>query len=134
MPQKSTYDELLEQVHVWLSKPDGLDEEVYENILDLALKRVIQSVRNYLNLIEDDKLPYQLNYTVVAMTAQLIDSYGWLSQDEAGQAGSGVQSLTEGDTSITFKSASEIYAALQSANPVTSAYISELNNFRKLPL
>lgn len=130
MLDQTRYSDLLKQVHDWVVMPDGYDEEKYNKLLDLSLKRVLQSTANYLNVSIDD-IPNELDYTIVAMCIQMIDSHEWLKAEN--DKANGVQSLSEGDTSVTFKSISDIYSSLQAANPITDNYIQELNNFRRLP-
>lgn len=121
------YDQLLEQLENLLPidqvEPDRI------KVIEWSLKKTVQDVANYLN-IPVDELPEELDYTIVAMTAQLIQTHDWLESDNSN---GNVQSLSEGDTSVTFKSLSDVYSELQSVNAITDNYTNILNNFRRLP-
>ena len=66
---------------------------------------------------------------MLTTTVQAIKVNGFLD----GESAANIQSLNEGDTSVTFKPVSDIYIALQGLNPITDNYTSILNNFRRLP-
>lgn len=106
-------------------------EELYEEILTFALSKTIRDVSNYTN-IPVDELPEELDHTMASMAVQLIDTHNFLSVVDSNVDNGNVQSLTEGDTSITFKSKSDVYSAMQTANSVTDNYADTLNNFRKV--
>lgn len=124
---------LLEKLKVWLPNTAGLDEAVYNELLTAALGRTIDSTLNFLNYTSVDVLPQRLDSLVVAMCVQFIKSNGFLSVNQDSAGGGVVTSLTEGDTSISFANPSQVYAAIQASNPITSDYLGELYNFRKLP-
>ena len=108
---------------------DNDQNENYEKILEFSLSKVIQDVANFCN-IPVDELPEELDYTLVAMTVQVIKTHGWLDPENDS---SNVQSLNEGDTSVTFKSITSIFSELQAVNPITDNYTNILYNFRRLP-
>ncbi|KRM37006.1 hypothetical protein FC39_GL000458 [Lactobacillus hamsteri DSM 5661 = JCM 6256] len=124
------YDDLLKELTELVAMPDGDDEDHYTKVLKYVLSKAIQDVANYTN-IPVDELPEELDYTIVSLTIQVIDTHGWLTPDND-QTGN-VQSLSEGDTSVTFKSVTSIYSELQSVNFITDNYTNILNNFRRLP-
>lgn len=124
------YDDLLKELAELVAMPDGDDEDHYTKVLKYSLSKVIQDVANYTN-IPIGELPEELDYTIVSLVIQVIDTHGWLTPDDD-QTGN-VQSLSEGDTSVTFKSVASIYSELQSVNSITDNYTNILNNFRRLP-
>lgn len=125
-------ERLLDQVKIFLPQPEQLDETVYNTLVGAALDRTIDSTLNFLNYV-CEPLPNRLESLVVAMCVQMVKSNGFLNVGQDNAAGGAVTALTEGDTSISFASPSQVYAAIQTSNPVTSDYVGELYNFRKLP-
>ncbi|MBT9022214.1 hypothetical protein BTH71_06410 [Lactobacillus delbrueckii subsp. bulgaricus] len=65
---------------------------------------------------------------MIGMAIQELDSCLWAGNG----ADSGVQSITEGDVSVSFKSQAELYQALQDSNPITDNYLNLLNSYRVL--
>ncbi|WP_147614495.1 hypothetical protein [Lactobacillus hominis] len=104
-------------------------QDVRKSVVSYALSKVIWDVSNYTN-IPIDELPSALDYTVVDMTVQVIQTHDYLALSKGEDAGSDVQSLSEGDTSITFKSKADVYASLQQINTISDNYTNILNNFR----
>lgn len=104
-------------------------KDLYENLLEFSLSKTIQDVANYTNIPVDD-LPPELDNNIVGMVNAMIDTHDLLAGLNDDGETSGIQSLSEGDTSITFRSKGDIYTALQTINPITDNYINVLNNFR----
>ena len=100
----------------------------YDKIIDFTVDKIMNDIANYCN-IPIDELPNELSTVVVNMTVQAIKVNGFLD----GESAANIQSLNEGDTSVTFKPMSDIYLALQGLNPITDNYTNILNNFRRLP-
>ena len=100
----------------------------YDKIIDFTVDKIMNDIANYCN-IPIDELPNELSTVVVNMAVQAIKVNGFLD----GESAANIQSLNEGDTSVTFKPVSDIYVALQGLNPITDNYTSILNNFRRLP-
>ena len=100
----------------------------YDKIIDFTVDKIMNDIANYCN-ITIDELSNELSTVVVNMTVQAIKVNGFLDSDSAAN----IQSLNEGDTSVTFKPMSDIYLALQGLNPITDNYTNILNNFRRLP-
>lgn len=123
------FDDLLEQVQQLLPKRENDTDGRYKTITVYALNKTIQDVANFCN-IPVDELPEELDYTLVAMTVQVIKTHGWLDPENDS---SNVQSLNEGDTSVTFKSITSIFSELKAVNPITDNYTNILYNFRRLP-
>lgn len=123
------FDDLLEQVQQLLPKRENDTDGRYKTITVYALNKTIQDVANFCN-IPIDELPEELDYTLVAMAVQVIKTHGWLDPENDS---SNVQSLNEGDTSVTFKSITSIFSELQAVNPITDNYTNILYNFRRLP-
>lgn len=126
MIKHERFDDLLEQVKVILAINDDGQNENYDKVLEFSLSKVIQDVANYLNTPVNE-LAEELDYTIIAMTVQIVNTHDLLKTDK------NVQSLTEGDTSITFKDPAAIYQELQKINVISDDYLSTLNNFRRLP-
>lgn len=112
------FDDLLEQVQQLLPKRENDTDGRYKTITVYALNKTIQDVANFCN-IPIDELPEELDYTLVAMTVQVIKTHGWLDPENDS---SNVQSLNEGDTSVTFKSITSIFSELKAVNPITDNY------------
>ena len=108
--------------------PNNGENPNYDEIIDFTIDKIMNDIANYCN-IPIDELPNELSTVVVSMAVQAIKVNGFLDSDSAAN----IQSLNEGDTSVTFKPVSDIYVALQGLNPITDNYTSILNNFRRLP-
>lgn len=102
-------------------------KEGQEELASFALDKVTDAVSVYCNIPVAD-LPAELDNGIIGMTVQEIDSCLW----SANGADSGVQSITEGDVSVSFKSQAELYQALQDSNPITENYLNLLNSYRVL--
>lgn len=108
--------------------PNNNENPDYDKIIDFTVDKIMNDIANYCN-IPIDELPNELSTVVVNMTVQAIKVNGFLD----GESAANIQSLNEGDTSVTFKPVSDIYLALQGLNPITDNYTNILNNFRRLP-
>ncbi|CCI87123.1 hypothetical protein [Lactobacillus gigeriorum] len=108
--------------------PNNNENPDYDKIIDFTVDKIMNDIANYCN-IPIDELPNELSTVVVNMTVQAIKVNGFLD----GESATNIQSLNEGDTSVTFKPMSDIYLALQGLNPITDNYTNILNNFRRLP-
>lgn len=102
-------------------------KEGQEELANFALDKVTDAVSAYCNVAVAD-LPAELDSGIIGMAIQELDSCLW---SNAG-ADSSVQSITEGDVSISFKSQAELYQALQDSNPITDNYLNLLNSYRVL--
>lgn len=119
------YDDLLNDFKLLINKEELADQD--NQIIELILKKTIQDVANYTN-IPINELPEDLDSTIVAMANQILETHDWLNEDDDRD----IQSLTEGDASISFKSISSIYAELQNINVISDNYANILNNFRRV--
>ena len=108
--------------------PNNNENPDYEQIIDFTVDKIMNDIANYCN-ISIDELPNELSTVVVNMAVQAIKVNGFLD----GESAANIQSLNEGDSSLTFKPMSDIYLALQGLNPITDNYTDILNNFRRLP-
>lgn len=108
--------------------PNNDENPNYEQIIDFTIDKIMNDIANYCN-ISTDELPNELAAVAVSMAVQAIKVNGFLDDENAAN----IQSLNEGDTSVTFKPVSDIYVALQGLNPITDNYTNILNNFRRLP-
>lgn len=100
----------------------------YDKIINFTVDKIANDIANYCN-IPIDELPNELSAVAVSMAVQAIKVNGFLDSENTAN----IQSLNEGDVSVTFKPVSDIYVALQGLNPITDNYTSILNNFRRLP-
>lgn len=108
--------------------PNNNKNPNYDEIIDFTVDKIMNDIANYCNILIDE-LPNELSTVVVSMVVQAIKVNGVLDSESAAN----IQSLNEGDVSVTFKPVSDIYLALQGLNPITDNYTSILNNFRRLP-
>lgn len=108
--------------------PNNNENPDYDKIIDFTVDKIMNDIANYCN-IPIDELPNELSAVVVSMVVQAIKVNGVLDSENTAN----IQSLNEGDVSVTFKPVSDIYVALQGLNPITDNYTSILNNFRRLP-
>ena len=108
--------------------PNNNKNPDYDKIIDFTVDKITNDIANYCN-IPIDELPNELSAVAVSMAVQAIKVNGFLDSENTAN----IQSLNEGDTSVTFKPVSDIYVALQGLNPITDNYTSILNNFRRLP-
>ena len=108
--------------------PNNNENPDYDKIIDFTVDKIMNDIANYCN-IPIDELPNELSTVVVNMAVQAIKVNGLLDSENTAN----IQSLNEGDVSVTFKPVSDIYVALQGLNPITNNYTSILNNFRRLP-
>ena len=114
---------------VKLLLPNSDENPDYDEIIGFTVDKIMNDVANYCN-IPVDELPKELSMVVVNMTLQTMNTTEFLYGKDNSAT---IQSLNEGDTSVTFRPVSDVYMALQSLNPVTDNYINILNNFRRLP-
>lgn len=113
---------------VKLLVPNSNENPDYDKIIDFTVDKIMNDIANYCN-ISTDELPNELSAVAVSMVVQAIKVNGILDSESAAN----IQSLNEGDVSVTFKPMSDIYLALQGLNPITDNYTNILNNFRRLP-
>lgn len=126
------YDDVLAKVNLLIgSSADSSDEEKdhTSKVINFTLEKVIFDVSNYLN-VPIEELPPELDDTIVSLCVQVIDTHKWLKPIE--ERNNDVQSLSEGDTSVSFKPVSEIYAALRGINTISDDFVNILNNFRRV--
>ena len=114
--------------HVKLLVSNSNENPDYDKIINFTVDKITNDIANYCN-IPIDELPNELSTVAVSMAVQAIKVNGFLD----GESTANIQSLNEGDVSVTFKPVSDIYVALQGLNPITDNYTSILNNFRRLP-
>lgn len=108
--------------------PNNNKNPDYDKIIDFTVDKIMNDIANYCN-IPTDELPNELSTVAVSMAVQAIKVNGVLDSESTAN----IQSLNEGDVSVTFKPVSDIYVALQGLNPITDNYTGILNNFRRLP-
>ena len=119
-------EHIVDQVKLLVSNSN--ENPDYDKIVDFTVDKITNDIANYCN-IPIDELPNELSTVAVSMAIQAIKVNGFLDSENTAN----IQSLNEGDVSVTFKPVSDIYVALQGLNPITDNYTSILNNFRRLP-
>ena len=128
MDKYPRFDEIKKKLMEFLPNTDNMPN--YDSILEFTLDKVISDISIYTN-IPILELPEELEPTMLGLAVQTIDTHQWLVPKDQ-QVGN-VQSLSEGDTSVSFRSPSDIYSALQAINTIAYNYVLLLNNFRRLP-
>lgn len=125
MDKHPRYGDLLTTLEVLQPKDSG--NTSYDTIMGFALDKVTNDVANYTH-IAIQELPEGLDMTIISMCQQFIETHQLLvpADDKIGN----VASLSEGDTSVTFKTPAEAYALIQSVNTVTDNFVAQLNGFR----
>ena len=117
---------IVDQVKLLVSNSN--ENPDYDKIINFTVDKITNDIANYCN-IPIDELPNELSTVAVSMAVQAIKVNGFLDSENTAN----IQSLNEGDASVTFKPVSDIYVALQGLNPITDNYTNILNNFRRLP-
>lgn len=112
-----------------LLTPNTAGNENYDAVMDYVLDKTIMDVANYCH-VDSVELPEQLDSTIVAMCLQFIDTHQLLVPIDE-QTGD-VDSISEGDTSVKFKSPSQVYSELQAINTISDNYVMQLNAFRRV--
>lgn len=119
-------DHILEKLAVLV--PDNGNEN-YQNIVGYVVDKVLSDVTNYVH-VAISELPTELEMTVVGLCVQYIETHQLLTPIDE-QSG-GIDSISEGDTSVKFKSMTSVYAELQATNTLTDDYMAQLNGFRRV--
>lgn len=119
-------EHIVDQVKLLVSNSN--ENPDYDKIINFTVDKITNDIANYCN-IPIDELPNELSTVAVSMVVQAIKINGILDSESTAN----IQSLSEGDASVTFKPVSDIYVALQGLNPITDNYTNILNNFRRLP-
>ena len=125
MEQHARRDFLLDKLKVLM--PNDTDNDHYDTLVGFALDKVINDVANYTH-VAIVELPEELDMTIIGLVTQLVATHQLLIP--VSQQTGNVKSLSEGDTSATFQSPAEAYAAIQSVNSITDDYRAQLNSFR----
>ncbi|WP_288531428.1 hypothetical protein [uncultured Secundilactobacillus sp.] len=123
MEQHKRFDDLVTMVTALNPDNDS------PTVIGYVVKKVALDVANYTH-IPVQELPEELDPTIVALCQQTIETHGYLTPQS--DQTKGVASLSEGDTSVTFKSPAQVYAELAVVNTITDSYIATLNSFRKV--
>ena len=127
MDKYPRFEEVIKHLADFLPNTDNAPN--YDSVLEFTLEKVISDVSIYTN-IPILELPEELEPTILGLAVQTIDTHQWLVPKDQ-QVGN-IQSLSEGDTSVSFRSPSDIYSALQAINTSTDNYVLLLNIFRRL--
>lgn len=127
------YDHLLTTLKLVSPKKIQNNEEysqMYDKIIDLLLNKAIKDVTTYTH-IPVNELPAELDETIVMIAKNTIDLSGCTTPVEK-KIDPNVSNLTEGDTSVSFKSDGEVMASLLGVNLITNSYYGLLNTYRRL--
>ena len=127
MDKYPRFEEVKKHLADFLPNTDNAPND--DSVLEFTLEKVISDVSIYTN-IPILELPEELEPTILGLAVQTIDTHQWLVPKD--QQVENIQSLSEGDTSVSFRSPSDIYSALQAINTITDNYVLLLNNFRRL--
>ncbi|QEU46207.1 hypothetical protein FMM01_02110 [Schleiferilactobacillus harbinensis] len=122
-------DEVLTRSKVFYPKPDGQDQAQYNAVMDLILDKVINDVCNYTH-IPITELPPELDLVLIGMMGTIINERALLAP--IGTNGKAMASVSEGDTSITFRDQSAVISTLASVDTVNNNYRAQLNSFRQV--
>lgn len=99
----------------------GIEDDSKDFILEFAIERVEEVIKNYCNIKE---IPTELNNTVISMTMELyrIENFG--SEGEAKD----IKSIQVGDTTTTFESKSN----KDTSKELLKNYKAQIDPFRNL--
>lgn len=109
--------------------PNDNNNPNYDAIIGYVVDKTCQNAANYTH-VPVNELSDDIDYTVIDMCIDLITSADMLTP--ISEQDKGISSVTEGDEAVTFKSIGEDIAAINTANPITKDYRSQLNRFRRL--
>lgn len=98
----------------------------YNMLTGFVLDKVVNDVANYTHVDIPD-LPEGLDTTIISIVNTYMYTHGVLTPNGNGED---VSQIREGDTTVIFKSPSQISADMASVNPITDEYYSQLNVFR----
>lgn len=121
--------EVLARAKVFYPKPDDQDLAQYNAVMDLILDKVINDVCNYTH-IPITELPPELDLVLIGMMGTIINERALLAP--IGTNGKAMASVSEGDTSITFRDPSAVISTLASVDTVNNNYRAQLNSFRRV--
>lgn len=121
--------EVLVRAKIFYPKPDSQDQAQYDAVMDLILDKVINDVCNYTH-IPITELPPDLDLVLIGMMGTVINERALLAP--IGTNGKAMASVSEGDTSITFRDPSAVISTLASVDTVNNNYRAQLNSFRRV--
>lgn len=104
----------------------GITDSEQDALLSLLLESVTETICNYCNV---DEVPDGLTYTAYRMMADAYRAEGYGSTAGAQGAPS---SITEGDTTVSFRDASSTKAYEAYAASVLKNYTAQLNRYRRM--
>lgn len=113
--------------------PSQLDTDdykaTYDTAIQFALDKAIDDCLIYTNLKQFADLSTQLDRTIVMMAMDLIVD-NQLVTPLADKVNPNVAALTEGDTSVTFKTPAEVANLVATSDSLARSYKAKLNHFR----
>lgn len=121
--------EVLARAKIFYPKSDSQDQAQYDAVMDLILDKVINDVCNYTH-IPITELPPELDLVLIGMMGTVINERALLAP--IGTNGKAMASVSEGDTSITFRDPSAVISTLASVDTVNNNYRAQLNSFRRV--
>lgn len=99
----------------------GIEDDSKDFILEFAIERVENTIKNYCNIKE---IPTELNNTVISMVMELYRAENFGSEEE----GKEIKSIQVGDTTTTFETNKKI----DMSKELLKDYKAQLDPFRKL--
>ena len=99
----------------------GIKDNDKDFILEFAIKRVEDTIKNYCNIKE---IPEELNNTVLSMAMELYRAENFGSEEE----GKDIKSIQVGDTSTTF----ETKSSKDISKKLLKDYKAQIDPFRRL--
>jgi len=121
------YDDIKTRVTKLNPVPEGQDQVDYDLIIGYAIDKVLRDVSNYIN-VELAKLPVALDMLIISLVTNVLTERSFLKpSDGDAQA---ITSISEGDTSVSYRDPVSVYKTLSGIYTVTSDYRSQLNEFR----
>lgn len=106
----------------------GLAGEEKDQVITFAIQKATDDIKNYCQILE---LPPGLESTVVSMAIDILDQSESLKSDKE-LADGRIESIKEGDTTVTLQSASAHYKAIASTPSFAKNYKAVLNVYRKV--
>ncbi len=127
------YSYFEEQIKL-LQPPKKTDDDYlkkYDQIVLFVFDKVVNDVRLYTHIPDDEDLPASIDQTIVMLASTLIASFGLLNDDEANEDNS-VTRITEGDTSIEFSDSTTRLQLALSTSSISGNFKGTLNRVRRL--
>lgn len=120
--------DILDRLKVIIPKNED-NSTTYDAIVGYTVDKVLQDIRNYTHIPDNEELPNGLLFVAVGMCNTLIKTTGMLNPQEDTL---GVSSITEGDESISYRAIGDDISKIAASNPISQDYRIQLNGYRRL--